>query len=108
MAKRILILGLVIATFAALAPAAVVVGGFGGGVVVRPAAHVSVGVYAGSPYYYGYYGPRYYAPQPVYVEPYYYGYRSYGYYGPRYYGGYYSYRPHRYYYYDRWGYRRWR
>ncbi|HVO98717.1 MAG TPA: hypothetical protein VMT15_11655 [Bryobacteraceae bacterium] len=85
MTKRILTLALVLASFAALAPAAVVYGGYGYG---RP--------YVGPRYYYG---PRVYAapyvapyvaPAPVYVGPYYrYGYR-YGY-APRYHGGGYRY-----------------
>src|ERR1035438_8926974 len=88
MTKRILSLALVLASFAAVAPAAVVYGrgyGYGGR------------VYAAPRYYYG---PRVYAaPVVPYVAPYVapvypaygYGYRSYGYgyrgYAPRYYGG---------------------
>jgi hypothetical protein len=86
MAKRFLILTLVLASFAAVAPAAVVYGrGYG---YARPG--VRVGVYAAPRYYYG---PRVYAAPVVpyvapvypYAAPYYgYGYRGYA---PRYYGG---------------------
>jgi hypothetical protein len=78
MTKRILSLALVLASFAAVAPAAVVYGrGYGDGARY-------------------YYGPRVYAaPVVPYVAPVYpaygYGYRTYGYgyrgYAPRYYGG---------------------
>jgi hypothetical protein len=90
MAKRFLVLTLVLASFAAVAPAAVVYGrGYG---YARPG--VRVGVYAAPRYYYG---PRayaapvvpYVAPVYPYAAPYYgYGY-GYGYrgYAPRYYGG---------------------
>jgi hypothetical protein len=82
MAKRFLMLVLVLASFAAVAPAQVVVrGGYGYG---RPG--VRAGVYAAPRYYYG---PRAYAaPVYPYVAPYAYGY-GYGYrgYAPRYYGG---------------------
>ena len=81
MTKRILSLALVLASFAAVAPAAVVYGrGYGYG----------ARVYAAPRYYYG---PRVYAaPVVPYVAPVYpaygygygYGYRSYA---PRYYGG---------------------
>ena len=80
MAKRFLMLALILASFAAVAPAAVVYGrGYG---YARPA--VRVGVYAAPRYYYA---PRVYAAP--YVAPVYpvYGY-GYGY-APRYYGGYY-------------------
>ena len=86
MAKRFLILSLVLASFAAVAPAQVYGRGYG---YARPG--VRVGVYAAPRYYYG---PRVYAAPVVpyvapvypYATPYYgYGYR--GYYGPRYYGG---------------------
>ncbi len=99
MAKRFLMLTLVLASFAAVAPAAVVYGrGYG---YARPG--VRVGVYAAPRYYYG---PRVYAAPvvpyvapayPVYAAPYYgygvgygYGYRGYarGYYGGGYRGGY--------------------
>jgi hypothetical protein len=94
MAKRFLMLVLVLASFAALAPAAVVYGrGYG---YARPG--VRVGVYA-APGYYGraYYGAPYVAPYvapvyPAYGYGYGYGYRGYarGYYGGGYYrGGYY-------------------
>jgi hypothetical protein len=88
MAKRFLVLTLVLASFAAVAPAAVVYGrGYG---YARPG--VRVGVYAAPRYYYG---PRVYAAPVVpyvapvypYAAPYYgygYGYRGYG---ARYYGG---------------------
>ena len=87
MAKRFLLMILVLASFAAVAPAAVVYGrGYG---YARPG--VRVGVYAAPRYYYG---PRVYAAPYVapYVAPVYpsygYGY-GYGYrgYAPRYYGG---------------------
>ena len=89
MAKRFLVLTLVLASFAAVAPAAAVVYGRGYG-YARPG--VRVGVYAAPRYYYG---PRVYAAPVVpyvapvypYAAPYYgygYGYRGYG---PRYYGG---------------------
>ena len=85
MAKRFLVLTLVLASFAAVAPAAVVYGrGYG---YARPG--VRVGVYAAPRYYYG---PRVYAapvvPYVAPVYPYGYGY-GYGYrgYAPRYYGG---------------------
>src|ERR1700751_5945009 len=87
MAKRFLMLALILASFAAVAPAAVVYGrGYG---YARPG--VRVGVYAAPRYYYG---PRVYAAPYVapYVAPAYpsygYGY-GYGYrgYAPRYYGG---------------------
>jgi hypothetical protein len=85
MAKRFLILSLVLASFAAVAPAQVYGRGYG---YARPG--VRVGVYAAPRYYYG---PRVYAaPVVPYVAPAYpaYGY-SYGYgyrgYAPRYYGG---------------------
>src|ERR1700691_2680126 len=90
MAKRFLVLTLVLASFAAVAPAAVVYGrGYG---YARPG--VRVGVYAAPRYYYG---PRVYAAPVVpyvapvypYAAPYYgYGY-GYGYrgYAPRYYEG---------------------
>jgi hypothetical protein len=87
MAKRFLILALVLASFAAVAPAQVYGRGYG---YARPG--VRVGVYAAPRYYYG---PRVYAAPVVpyvapvypYAAPYYgygYGYRGYG---PRYYGG---------------------
>jgi hypothetical protein len=86
MAKRFLMLTLVLASFAAVAPAAVVYG--------RPGfrAGVGVGVYAAPRYYYGprVYAAPYAAPYvapayPVYGASYYgYGYRGYA---PRYYGG---------------------
>jgi len=86
MAKRFLMLVLVLASFAAVAPAQVRYG-YG-----RPG--VRVGAYAAPRYYYG---PRVYAAPVVpyvapYVAPYYgYGYGGYGYgyrgYTPRYYGG---------------------
>jgi hypothetical protein len=87
MAKRFLILSLVLASFAAVAPAQVYGRGYG---YARPG--VRVGVYAAPRYYYG---PRAYAaPVVPYVAPVYpsygygYGY-GYGYrgYAPRYYGG---------------------
>jgi hypothetical protein len=93
MAKRFLILSLVLASFAAVAPAQVYGRGYG---YARPG--VRGGVYAAPRYAYG---PRYYgvpavpyvapyvAPAYPYVAPYYgYGY-GYGYrgYAPRYYGG---------------------
>jgi hypothetical protein len=89
MAKRFLMLILVLASFAAVAPAQVYGRGYG---YARPG--VRVGVYAAPRYYYG---PRVYAAPVVpyvapvypYAAPYYgYGY-GYGYrgYGPRYYGG---------------------
>ncbi len=95
MTKRLLTLALILGSFAAMAPAAVVYGrGYG---YARPG--VRVGVYA-SPYYYGprVYAAPYVAPAyPAYVDPYY-GY-GYGYgvglgfgYGGGYYrggGGYY-------------------
>ncbi len=91
MAKRFLMLTLVLASFAAVAPAAVVYGrGYG---YARPG--VRVGVYAAPRYYYGprVYAAPYVAPYvapayPVYAAPYGYGY-GYGYrgYAPRYYGG---------------------
>jgi hypothetical protein len=78
MAKRFMVLALVLASFAAVAPAAVVYGrGYGYG----------ARVYAAPRYYYG---PRVYAAPYVapYVAPVYpaygYGYRGYA---PRYYGG---------------------
>jgi hypothetical protein len=99
MAKRFLMMMLVLASFAVVAPAAVVYGrGYG---YARPG--VRVGVYAAPRYYYG---PRVYAAPvvpyvapayPVYSAPYYgygagygYGYRGYarGYYGGGYRGGY--------------------
>jgi hypothetical protein len=84
MAKRFLMLVLVLASFAAVAPAAVVYGGYYG----RPG--VRVGVYAAPRYYYG---PRVYAaPVVPYVAPAYpvYGAPYYGYgYGGYYRGGYY-------------------
>lgn len=99
MTKRILTVALVLASFAALAPAAVVYRGYG---YARPA--VRAGVYVGPRYYYGprvyaapvapYVAPvvPYVAPAPVYVGPYYgYGY-GYGYGSRYYYGG-----GHRYY-----------
>ena len=87
MAKRFLMLVLVLASFAAVAPAQVYGRGYG---YARPG--VRVGVYAAPRYYYG---PRVYAAPVVpyvapvypYAAPYYgygYGYRGYG---PRYYGG---------------------
>ncbi|HTB10246.1 MAG TPA: hypothetical protein VK752_01675 [Bryobacteraceae bacterium] len=88
MAKRFLMLVLVLASFAAVAPAQVYGRGYG---YARPG--VRVGVYAAPRYYYG---PRVYAAPYVapYVAPVYpaygygYGY-GYGYrgYAPRYYGG---------------------
>jgi len=89
MAKRFLMLILVLASFAAVAPAQVYGRGYG---YARPG--VRVGVYAAPRYYYG---PRVYAAPVVpyvapvypYAAPYYgYGY-GYGYrgYAPRYYGG---------------------
>ena len=89
MAKRFLMLILVLASFAAVAPAQVYGRGYG---YARPG--VRVGVYAAPRYYYG---PRVYAAPVVpyvapvypYATPYYgYGY-GYGYrgYAPRYYGG---------------------
>jgi hypothetical protein len=89
MAKRFLMLILVLASFAAVAPAQVYGRGYG---YARPG--VRVGVYAAPRYYYG---PRayaapvvpYVAPVYPYAAPYYgYGY-GYGYrgYAPRYYGG---------------------
>jgi len=89
MAKRFLMLVLVLASFAAVAPAQVYGRGYG---YARPG--VRVGVYAAPRYYYG---PRVYAAPVVpyvapvypYATPYYgYGY-GYGYrgYAPRYYGG---------------------
>jgi hypothetical protein len=84
MAKRFLMLVLVLASFAAVAPAQVYGRGYG---YARPG--VRVGVYAAPRYYYG---PRVYAaPVVPYVPPVYpygYGY-GYGYrgYAPRYYGG---------------------
>jgi len=91
MAKRFLMLVLVLASFAAVAPAAVVYGrGYG---YARPG--VRVGVYAAPRYYYGprAYGAPYVAPYvapayPAYGAGYGYGY-GYGYrgYAPRYYGG---------------------
>ena len=89
MAKRFLMLVLVLASFAAVAPAQVYGRGYG---YARPG--VRVGVYAAPRYYYG---PRVYAAPvvpyvapayPVYGAPYGYGY-GYGYrgYAPRYYGG---------------------
>jgi hypothetical protein len=94
MAKRFLILALVLASFAAVAPAQVVVGG---GYYARPGFRV--GVYAGPRYYYGprvyatpYVDPYYVAPAyPTYVAPYYgyrYGYAPRHYYGGGYYRGY--------------------
>jgi len=83
MTKRILSLALVLASFAAVAPAAVVYGrGYG----------YRAGVYAAPRYYYG---PRVYAAPYVapYVAPVYpsygygYGYGYRGYVAPRYYGG---------------------
>jgi len=99
MANRMLTLALAVASFSALAPAAVIYRGYGYG---RPV--IRAGVYAGPRYYYGprVYAPYvapvvpYVAPAPVYAGPYYgYGYR-YGY-APRYYygGGYRSYRGYR-------------
>ena len=87
MAKRFLMLVLVLASFAAVAPAQVYGRGYG---YARPG--VRAGVYAAPRYYYG---PRVYAAPVVpyvapvypYAAPYYgygYGYRGYG---PRYYGG---------------------
>jgi hypothetical protein len=85
MAKRFLMLVLVLASFAAVAPAQVYGRGYG---YARPG--VRVGVYAAPRYYYG---PRVYAAPVVpyvapvypYAAPYYgYGYRGYA---PRYYGG---------------------
>jgi len=85
MAKRFLMLVLVLASFAAVAPAQVYGRGYG---YARPG--VRVGVYAAPRYYYG---PRVYAAPVVpyvapvypYATPYYgYGYRGYA---PRYYGG---------------------
>jgi hypothetical protein len=85
MAKRFLMLVLVLASFAAVAPAQVYGRGYG---YARPG--VRVGVYAAPRYYYG---PRYAAPVVPYVAPVYpyvapyaygYGYRGYA---PRYYGG---------------------
>jgi len=93
MAKRFLLLTLVLASFAAVAPAAVVYGGHG-----YARAGVRAGYYAAPRYYYGprVYGAPYVAPYvapayPAYAAPYYgygYGY-GYGYrgYAPRYYGG---------------------
>src|SRR6202167_1318619 len=89
MAKRFLMLVLVLASFAAVAPAQVYGRGYG---YARPG--VRVGVYAAPRYYYG---PRayaapvvpYVAPVYPYAAPYYgYGY-GYGYrgYAPRYYEG---------------------
>jgi hypothetical protein len=89
MAKRFLMLILVLASFAAVAPAQVYGRGYG---YARPG--VRVGVYAAPRYYYG---PRayaapvvpYVAPVYPYAAPYYgYGY-GYGYrgYASRYYGG---------------------
>ena len=89
MVKRFLMLVLVLASFAAVAPAQVYGRGYG---YARPG--VRVGVYAAPRYYYG---PRVYAAPVVpyvapvypYAAPYYgYGY-GYGYrgYAPRYYGG---------------------
>jgi hypothetical protein len=89
MAKRFLMMILVLASFAAVAPAQVYGRGYG---YARPG--VRVGVYAAPRYYYG---PRVYAAPVVpyvapvypYAAPYYgYGY-GYGYrgYAPRYYGG---------------------
>jgi hypothetical protein len=83
MTKRILSLALLVASFAAVAPAAVVYGrGYGYG----------ARVYAAPRYYYG---PRgYAAPVVPYVAPVYpaYGYRSYGYGGGYNRGGYRGYR----------------
>ena len=73
MAKRMLTLALLVASFAALAPAEVIYGGYG---YVRPVARARV--YVGPRYYYG--------PRVPYVAPYYYGY------APRYHRG-----PYRYY-----------
>src|SRR5580658_626865 len=91
MAKRFLMLVLVLASFAAVAPAQVYGRGYG---YARPG--VRVGVYAAPRYYYGprVYAAPYVAPYvapayPAYSAPYYgYGY-GYGYrgYAPRYYGG---------------------
>jgi hypothetical protein len=91
MTKKILTMALMLASFAAVAPAAVVYrGGYG---YARPG--VRVGVYAAPRYAYGYgYGPRVYAAPyvapvyPVYGAGYGYGY-GYGYrgYAPRVYGG---------------------
>jgi len=89
MAKRLLMMGLILGSFAAVAPAAVVYGGVGYG-------GVRVGAYGGRYYhaprvYVAPYVDPYVAPAyPVYADPYYgYGY-GYGYgYAPRYYGGYY-------------------
>jgi hypothetical protein len=98
MAKRFLMLVLVLASFAAVAPAAVVYGrGYG---YARPG--VRVGVYAAPRYYYGprVYAAPYVAPYvapayPVYVAPYYgYGYRG-GYYRGGYYRGCGYYRGYR-------------
>ena len=87
MAKRFLVLTLVLASFAAVAPAAVVYGrGYG---YARPG--VRVGVYAAPRYYYG---PRVYAaPVVPYVAPAYPAYGvgyGYGYGAPAYVGGYYG------------------
>jgi|SRR5580658_7882190 hypothetical protein len=87
MVKKFLMLVLLLASFAALAPAAVVYGrGYG---YARPA--VRVGVYAAPGYYYG---PRYYGGYVAPVYPAYgygYGYGGYGYayrgYARGYYGG---------------------
>ena len=79
MVKRFLMLVLVLASFAAVAPAQVYGRGYG---YARP----GVRVYAAPRYNYG---PRAYAaPVYPYVAPYAYGY-GYGYrgYAPRYYGG---------------------
>jgi hypothetical protein len=89
MAKKILMFSLILASFAASAPAAVVYGrGYG---YARPGVRVGVGVYAAPRYYYG---PRVYAaPVVPYVAPAYPLYPAYGYgygyrgYAPRYYGG---------------------
>ena len=77
MAKRFMVLALVLASFAAVAPAAVVYGrGYGYG----------ARVYAAPRYYYG---PRVYAAPYVapYVAPVYPSYGYGGYVAPRYYGG---------------------
>ena len=85
MVQTFLMAGLILASFAAVAPAAVVYGGYSyGGPVVR------AGVYAAARYYSRsrVYTARYVDPEyPAYATPYYgYGYR-YGY-APRYYGRY--------------------
>jgi hypothetical protein len=94
MAKRILSLALVLASFAAVAPAAVVYGrgyGYRAGVYAAPRYYYGPRVYA-APYVAPYVAPAY--PAYGYGYGYGYGYRGYarGYYGGGYYRGGGSYR----------------